>query len=100
MVPEQVRDSHFCSYQCVFFCFLFVSVIPCLSLVGFFLWLPEEELTLLVLSSLQEWRYLSSDERYICEKVNIKFCLLLLDLGMYVRKRIKILEGCLIQNFQ
>jgi hypothetical protein len=33
---------------CVF-CFLFVSVFPCLVLVWFFLWLPEEELTLLFL---------------------------------------------------
>jgi len=32
---------------CVFF--LFVSVFPCLVLVWFFLWLPEEELTLLFL---------------------------------------------------
>jgi hypothetical protein len=31
------------------FCFLFVSVFPCLVLVWFFLWLPEEELTLLFL---------------------------------------------------
>ncbi len=45
MVPEQVWDWHFCSYQCVFFVFcLFLS-----SLVWFFVWLPEEELTLLFL---------------------------------------------------
>jgi len=31
---------------CVF-CFLFVSVFPCLVFVWFFLWLPEEELTLM-----------------------------------------------------
>jgi hypothetical protein len=43
MVPEQVCDWHFCSYQCVFFNFLFV--LSCL--VSFFLWLPEEVLTLL-----------------------------------------------------
>ncbi len=33
---------------CVF-CFLFVSVFPCLVIVWFFLWLPEEELSLLFL---------------------------------------------------
>jgi hypothetical protein len=33
---------------CVF-CFLFVSVFPCLVLVWFFLWLPGEDLTLLFL---------------------------------------------------
>ncbi len=35
---------------CVCVCFFwFVSVFPCLVLVWFFLWLPEEELTLLFL---------------------------------------------------
>ncbi len=33
----------------MFFVFLFVSVFPYLVLVWFFLWLPEEELTLLFL---------------------------------------------------
>jgi hypothetical protein len=33
---------------CVFW-FLFVSVFPCLVIVRFFLWLPEEELTLMFL---------------------------------------------------
>ncbi len=33
---------------CVF-CSMFVSVFPCLVVVWFFLWLPEEELTLLFL---------------------------------------------------
>jgi len=47
MVPEHVWDWHFCSYWCVFFifCFFFLSS----SLVWFFLWLPEEVLTLLFL---------------------------------------------------
>ncbi len=48
---------------CVF-CFLFVSVFPCLVLVWFFLWLPEEEFNLAVSSSLWEWRFLYSYERY------------------------------------
>jgi hypothetical protein len=39
MVPEQVWDWQFCSYQCVFF----------VPLVWFFLWLPVEVLTLLFL---------------------------------------------------
>jgi hypothetical protein len=45
MVPEQVWDWHFCSYRCAFSFFVcFLS-----PLVWFFLWLPEEVLTLLFL---------------------------------------------------
>ncbi len=32
MVPEQVRDWHFCSYWCVFFIFCLFFVSPCLVL--------------------------------------------------------------------
>jgi hypothetical protein len=28
MVPEQVRDWHFCSYRCVFFVFRLLEVFP------------------------------------------------------------------------
>ncbi len=46
---------------CVF-CFLFVSVFPCLILVWFFLWLPEEEFTLLFLLHCENEDF--SYERY------------------------------------
>jgi hypothetical protein len=60
MVPEQVWDWHFCSYQCVF-CFLFVSVFPCLVL-SVASW---GRVNLAVSSSSWEWRFLYSYERYL-----------------------------------
>ncbi len=55
MVLEQVWDWHFCSYQCVFCLFV------CSILVWFFLWLS---VNLVVFSSLWNWRFLCSYERY------------------------------------
>ncbi len=47
MVPEQVWDWHFLFIPVCVFCLF--SVFPCLVLIWFFLWLPEEELSLLYL---------------------------------------------------
>jgi len=55
-----VWDLHFCSYWCVFFVFLFVSVFP--SLVLFVA--SWGSVDLVVFSSLCEWRFLYTYERY------------------------------------
>jgi hypothetical protein len=74
MVPEQVWDWHFCSYQCVFFvlCLFFVS--PCLVL-SVASW---GSVNLAVSSSSWEWRFLYSHERYVW-----KVCLYLSYFGWY-----------------
>ncbi len=63
MVPEQMWDWHFCSYWCVcvFFCFVLFFVSPCLVL-SVASW---GSVSLAVSSSLWEWRFLYSYERYI-----------------------------------
>jgi hypothetical protein len=60
MVPEQVWDWHFCSYQCVFFifCLFFVSPSSVLSVASW------GSVSLAVSSSSWEWRFLYSYERY------------------------------------
>jgi hypothetical protein len=60
MVPEQVWDWHFCSYQCVFFvfCLFFVSPSLVLSVASW------GSVSLAVSSSSWEWRFLYSYERY------------------------------------
>jgi hypothetical protein len=60
MVPEQVWDWHFCSYQCVCFLFSVCSVFPSLVL-SMASW---GSVNLAVFSSLWEWRFLYSYERY------------------------------------
>jgi hypothetical protein len=60
MVPEQLWDWHFCSYWWVFFVFV-CSVSPCLVL-SVASW---GSVNLAVSSSLWEWRFLYSYERYL-----------------------------------
>jgi hypothetical protein len=61
MVPEQVWDSHFCSYGCVFSVLFVCSVFSSLVLSMAADW-GSDNLT--VFFSLWEWRFLYSYERY------------------------------------